>query len=855
MDTESSKRPLIFEKMREYFGEDNILNTLTLKTEKSKSTVLTIMRGMGYDNDLAQSIADMIPFERGANWTLKECFEGNEEKGRKPVTEFINAVASIENLKENLLMIEGLITGRSIHASAVYIFSEGYLKQNSRMKAPNGTWITAYNMHDSDWMGALKFDCLTISNLDMIHSALDLLIDNKVIKDRGSIKANYDAYIHPDVLDYTDTRMWEVLDNGQLINAFQFDTPVGSQTIRKVQPKNLNELTISNSLMRLVSEGEEQPVDEYIKFKKDINLWIKEMHAFGLNQEEIEILKKHLLQDYGVSAEQESVMEMTMDKQISGFSVKEANKLRKSIAKKNPKLLAETKELFYKKGMELGTRKVMLDYVWEVQFKRQFGYSFSKNHTTPYSIICLQEMNIAYHYSQLFWNTACLTVSAGANETTDKNKTTNYGKIAKAIGDIQQRGQVVTFPHINKAKFSFSPDVEKNEIVFSLKGICGIGDDLAKAIIDNRPYTSLNNFIEKINAYKNQSPDNKFGNTAVIALIKAGSFDEIEHKDRVEIMKEYIKSISNPLKSLSMDNIVDLYNLGLLTKEQKAYEYRLYKFKKYVLSKQFFVKQAGKSANTGYYYLEPKYAEPFFFEHFIHNMQEDKDYEYNEEGKLIVKRGSLEREFNKLMQDFKETVLNSEENLEKINHQRFQEIWDNVASGTISKWEMDSLSFYYHDHELKNVDEKYYSIVDYEKLNRVPEVEEYFMWRGKEKPRFKLSRICGTVLDKDKNKHIVTLLTPTGVVLVKFYKGQFGFYDQQLSEIDEETNKKTVIEKSWFTRGTKLLITGYRREDQFIPKKYSDSVYKHSIQLIKNIDEDGKLVLQNEREGKESEVF
>lgn len=333
VDSESSKRPLIFEKMREYFGEDNILNTLTLKTEKSKSTVLTIMRGMGYDNDLAQSIADMIPFERGANWTLKECFEGNEEKGRKPVTEFINAVASIENLKENLLMIEGLITGRSIHASAVYIFSEGYLKQNSRMKAPNGTWITAYNMHDSDWMGALKFDCLTISNLDMIHSALDLLIDNKVIKDRGSIKANYDAYIHPDVLDYTDPRMWEVLDNGQLINAFQFDTPVGSQTIRKVQPKNLNELTISNSLMRLVSEGEEQPVDEYIKFKKDINLWIKEMHDFGLNQEEIEILKKHLLQDYGVSAEQESVMEMTMDKQISGFSVKEANKLRKSIAK------------------------------------------------------------------------------------------------------------------------------------------------------------------------------------------------------------------------------------------------------------------------------------------------------------------------------------------------------------------------------------------------------------------------------------------------------------------------------------------------------------------------------------------
>lgn len=333
VDSESSKRALIFEAMREYFGADNVLNTLTLKTEGSKSTVQTIMRGMGYDNDLAQSIADMIPFERGANWTLKDCFEGNEEKERKPVTEFINEVKKYEGLKENLLMIEGLISGRSIHASAVYIFSEGYLKQNSKMRAPNGVWITAYNMYDSDWQGALKFDCLTISNLDILHTAVDLLIDNNIIEDKGSLKANYDAYIHPDVLDYEDPEMWRVISNNELINAFQFDTPQGSQTVRKVQPKSLKELTISNSLMRLMSDGEEQPVDVYIKFKKDISLWYKEMRDYGLNEDEIKVLEHHLLQDYGVSAEQESVMEMTMDMQISGFDVKEANKLRKSIAK------------------------------------------------------------------------------------------------------------------------------------------------------------------------------------------------------------------------------------------------------------------------------------------------------------------------------------------------------------------------------------------------------------------------------------------------------------------------------------------------------------------------------------------
>ena len=117
--------------------------------------------------------------------------------------------------------------------------------------------------------------------------------------------------------------------------------------------------------------------------------------------------------------------------------------------------------------------------------------SFSKNHTTPYSIIALQEMNLAHKYPKIFWNTACLTINAGADEDNENNKTTNYGKIAKAISEIQKRGQKMALPNINKAKFGFSPDLETDEIIFSLKGMCGIGDNIAKAIIDYRPYASL----------------------------------------------------------------------------------------------------------------------------------------------------------------------------------------------------------------------------------------------------------------------------------------------------------------------------------------------------------------------------
>ena len=114
---------------------------------------------------------------------------------------------------------------------------------------------------------------------------------------------------------------------------YKVDTNMGKVATKLIKPKSLKELAISNSLMRLMAEEGEQPMEVYAKYKKNIELWYQEMRNYGLNEEEIALMKKHLESDYGVSAEQESVMEMTMDEQIAGFSVKEANKLRKSIAK------------------------------------------------------------------------------------------------------------------------------------------------------------------------------------------------------------------------------------------------------------------------------------------------------------------------------------------------------------------------------------------------------------------------------------------------------------------------------------------------------------------------------------------
>lgn len=376
VDSQKNKRKDIIKGMQDYFGKANILNTLTQRTEGSKSATLTACRGLGIDNDTAQSIADLIPFERGQNYDLEDCFFGNEEKGRKPITEFINLVAQYDGLKETMLQISGLICGRGIHASAVYIFDNGYIEHNAKMRAPNGDYITAFNMHDSDSTGALKFDCLTVATLDKLRTAIDMLCEQGILEAQPTIKETYDKYINPDVLDYDTPQMWDLVCENKLMDAFQFETSQGIQTAKTIKPHSITELATANTLMRLMAgEGEEQPIDTYVRNKQDVSTWYQEMKDFGLNADEIAVLKTHLLPTYGIADSQESVMKLSMDDKISGFTVGEANRLRQAIAKKKKDLLKKVKDLFFSKGKQLGTSDKMLDYVWNVQFKKSFGSS------------------------------------------------------------------------------------------------------------------------------------------------------------------------------------------------------------------------------------------------------------------------------------------------------------------------------------------------------------------------------------------------------------------------------------------------------------------------------------------------
>ena len=190
---------------------------------------------------------------------------------------------------------------------------------------------------------------------------------------------------------------------------------------------------------------------------------------------------------------------------------------------------------------------------------------------------------------------------------------------------------------------------------------------------------------------------------------------------------------------------------------------------------------------------------------------------------------------------------NQQQLLKEYNQLLFLDAWNQYAQGNVSAWEMESLCFYYHDHELTNVDVWKYGISDFFNLPESPEVDYFFKRNGKEIPIYKTAKIIGTVIAKNDARSSIDLLTTTGVVTVKFTKDYFAMFGRQISEKQEDGTKK-VMEKGWFQRGTKLMCTGIRRGDTFVTKTYSHTP-THQLYKILEVTENGDMILEHNRYG------
>lgn len=835
IDLAPSKRPEIFSRIREERGELGLIQVATFGTEGSKSAVLTACRGYrrydedgiemypdGIDVDIAQYITSLIPQERGFLWSIKEVIYGDKEKGRNPIPQFKRELDKYPGLLDIIFAIEGIVKQRGCHASGVIMYERDKIYDTAAiMRTPSGDLITCYDLHMAEAAGDTKYDFLVTEVSDKIITCFDLMVKDGVVEDIG-LRGLYNKYLHPEKIDTTNPMIWEHLAAGDILDVFQFNSGVGLAVAKKVKPQNPLEMTAANAMMRLMSEkGKESQQDRFARIKaQGIQVFDNEMKQARLPSSMIKAMHKYCDTYYGCCAIQEQMMQILMDQDIAGFSLADANDARKIVAKKQMSRIPELKKKVYD-VMDIK----LADYIWEVAVAPQLGYAFSLNHSLPYSFVGIQTILLATQFSPIYWNTACLIVNSGAVDP-ELSGTTDYGKIAKALSAIQSNGIKIGLPDINKAGFGFVPDAEGNQILFGLKGLLNVGDDVVECILENRPYDSFTDFINKVNPNKQ----------AVVSLIKSGAFDNMQ--GRKSLMLEYLWRSCDKKKRITLQNMNGLIQKGLLP-EHLSLEGRTFEFNRYL-------KNVCKS-DSGYYILDDRAY------HFIDNFYQDIPLEVYNNGYALNQK-LWDRVYQQKMDNVRNWMReHQEETLYQLNKEIFKADWEKYnGESSLSAWEMEVMCFYYHEHELKNINRVRYGLSDFYELPEEPIVEKTFMRSGIEIPIYRLHRICGTCIAKNKNKGTVSLLTPEGVVTVKFRNEYFAMFDKQISERGAD-GVKHVVEKSWFNRGSMIMVMGIRRGDEFVPKKYA-STPGHQLYKIDTLAQNGSIILRHERvKGEESD--
>ena len=826
IDLAPSKRPAIFKAIREERGELGLVQVATFGTEGTKSAILTACRGYrsedypdGIDVDVAQYMSSLIPQERGFLWSISDVIHGNPDKDRKPVTTFIREVGQYPGLLNIIVSIEGLVNKRSSHASGVILYGEDPYETAAFMRTPSGDLITCYDLHMAEAAGDTKYDFLVTEISDKIIKCFELLKNDGKVENLG-LRDLYNKYIHPEVIDTTDKRIWEHLAAGDVMDVFQFSTGVGLAIAKKLKPKDPMEMTAANAMMRLMSEkGKESQQDRFVRIQKvGIGAFDREMRQANLNEDMIKLMHKHCDRYYGCCAIQEQMMEILMD--VANFTLGEANSARKVVAKKQMSKIPDLRAQVYER---FDDRKAA-DYVWEVAVAPQLGYAFSLNHSLPYSFVGIQSIYFVMNFNPIYWNTACLIVNSGATDE-EAGGQTDYGKIAKAIGDIISSGIKVSLANINKSGFGFAPDVENNQILFGMKGMLNVGDDIIASIIENRPYSSIKDFYYKVKPTKQ----------TMISLIKGGAFDEME--DRKFAMAWYLWETCDKKTRITLQNMPSLIKYGILPEdtEERIMARRVYEFNRYLKA----ITKADPYAYKDMYSLDTR-AISFLYEIDCEELTITDNISH------FLRIKDWDKVYQKYMDVFRDWIAKDKnEILTKLNTIIFKEDWDKYAQGNVSSWEMEALCFYYHEHELAHLNQYRYGFADFNKLPEDPVIDRTFTKGGKEIKIFKLDKICGTCIAKNKVKSTVTLLTTTGVVNVKFRKEYFSLFDKQIS-VRGEDGIKHVVEKSWFNRGNMIVVNGMRSGDDFISKKYA-STSGHQLYRIEKINEDGTLELKDHR--------
>ena len=470
-----NRRGEVIEYVRRKYGEENVAQIITFGTMAAKSVVRDVGRVLGLPYGFVDKVAKTIP--NGPDVTLP-----NAAKDSTPLGEAVRNDQQVAKIIEIGSRLEGLSRHAGMHAAGVVITPEPVTNFVPLYRTTRDEIVTQFDMRVVEKMGLLKMDFLGLRTLTVIDDAIK------------SVRAATGETIDITAIPLDDPDVFRLFQEGRTKGVFQFESSGMVDVLRKARPTRFEDLAAFNALYRpgALDAG---MVDEYVRRKNG------QSKAKYL----VPAMKDILEETYGVIVYQEQVMQIAQA--VAGFSLGDADLLRKAMGKKDRAIMEQQREKFLQGSVANGyTRQKageIFDYI--EPFAR---YGFNKSHSVAYALVAYQTAWLKVHHPRHFM---------AALMTSEMDRTE---QVVKFIHEAAQMGITILPPDINESNYSFT--VVGANIRFGLGAVKGVGESAIESILTARReigrFTSLHQFCEAI--------DLRACNKKVIeALIKSGSFD------------------------------------------------------------------------------------------------------------------------------------------------------------------------------------------------------------------------------------------------------------------------------------------------------------------------------------------
>lgn len=459
IDFDAYKREQVIDYVRSKYGMSNVALGLTFTTFKSKLVLREVGKTLNISNNLLDSFIKCI----NGSLSLKDNLKNEILK------KYINNYKEIKNLYVISMHLEGLKKNTSTHAAGVVISSEK-LDEIIPIHCENNTLITGCTMDYMESIGLLKMDFLAVKNLSTIANILDVVGHDKLKN-----------------ISLDDKEVYKIFSSGKTEGIFQFETPLLRNIIKKIEPTCFQDLVAGIALGR---PGTIDEVDTYVLRKK--------------GKEKVDYIDKTLegilKETYGIIIYQEQIMAIL--RVVAGYTLAEADLIRRAISKKKENIINEEKEKFINKSLKRGYKLDVVLKIYDLIVKFA-NYGFNKSHSVAYAYIAYQMAYLKFKYPEYF----IIEMINGKDSD----------KIRDSISFLKSNGFRIIKPDINLSKNGFY--VRNKDVMMPFIQVKGINEDVAKKIIEVRDigFKDIFDFAYKTRDFINEDIFKK--------LVKAGLFD------------------------------------------------------------------------------------------------------------------------------------------------------------------------------------------------------------------------------------------------------------------------------------------------------------------------------------------